>query len=180
MIHLITGGSGSGKSEYAERVIAKCQSECLSGPLLYVATMFPYGEETRSKIERHRVMRAGKGFVTIECYTGLKQTAMEIGEKYPDCSVLLECMSNLTANELYMEGGAGQEALTEIREGIEILAQNCRHLVIVTNEVNSDGMVISAEMEHYRKILGAINCRLAAMADRVTEIVYGIAVEVKK
>ena len=40
-------------------------------PLIYVATMMPYTEETKKKIERHHRLRAGKGFRTIEKYTDM-------------------------------------------------------------------------------------------------------------
>ena len=51
-------------------------------------------------------MRRQKQFSTLECYTGLKTA--DIPE---DSVVLLECMSNLTANEMYQEGGAGVRLL---------------------------------------------------------------------
>ena len=67
MMELVTGGSGSGKSAYAENAV--CQSrrrlqekEKREIPLYYIADMFPYGRETEEKIENHRRMRAGKGF----------------------------------------------------------------------------------------------------------------------
>ena len=72
MIHLVTGGSGSGKSEYAENWLMEQsggQKDLL--PLIYVATMMPYTEETKKKIERHHRLRAGKGFRTIEKYTDM-------------------------------------------------------------------------------------------------------------
>ena len=37
--------------------------------------MMPFGKETEEKIARHRRLRAGKGFETIECYTDLKKAA---------------------------------------------------------------------------------------------------------
>ena len=41
--------------------------------LYYIATMVPYGKETEQKILRHRQMRNGKGFETLECFTDLKK-----------------------------------------------------------------------------------------------------------
>lgn len=176
MFHLITGGSGSGKSEYAENLLCRYQK---SGKerLVYVATMFPYGEETMAKIERHQRMRSGKGFETVECYTGLADAGIQ--DRHESFSVLIECISNLAANELYREEGAGENAADEILRGVEVLCQAARNVVIVTNEVNSEGSVCDAEMLRYKRVMGEINCRLAGMADRVTEVVYGIAVEVK-
>lgn len=63
MIVLVTGGAASGKSAYAERLAL-----ALPGPHAYVATMRHGDEETEARIARHREMRAGKGFVTLELF----------------------------------------------------------------------------------------------------------------
>ena len=68
--------------------------------------MLPFGEEGRLRVQRHRRMRRDKGFETVECYTNL--SGLEIPE---GCAVLLECVSNLTANEMYQEEGAGRKNL---------------------------------------------------------------------
>ena len=86
MITLIIGGSGSGKSAYAEQVVMDFGDR----DRIYIATMFPFDEESRRRIDRHRRMRAEKNFTTIECYTGLKTVEIPEG-----ACVLLECMSNL-------------------------------------------------------------------------------------
>ena len=83
MLYLVTGGSGSGKSEYAEALVQQLRGK--SGQeasdeekqgsddgVWYLATMIPYGAETEKKIDRHRKMRKDKGFVTKECYLDLK------------------------------------------------------------------------------------------------------------
>ena len=171
MLELVTGGSGSGKSAYAESRICEYNRQAPK-PLFYIATMFPYGEETEKKIERHRILRKGKGFETLEWYTGLKQHLEDGSLKGAD--VLLECMSNLVANEMYMESGAGCHADQAILEGIRELNQQCANLVIVTNEVFSESVQDSSEMKEYKRILGKINREIATMADQVTEVIYGI------
>ena len=94
--------------------------------------------------------------------------------------VLLECMSNLTANELYLDTGAKERTREAVLEGIRELEKRCRGLVAVTNEVFCDLPPADEEMQEYLSVLGTINCRMAKMADQVTEVVYGIPVEVKK
>ena len=172
MLELVTGGSGSGKSAYAESRICEWNRQDPK-PLFYIATMYPYGEETEKKIERHRILRKGKGFETLEWYTGLKLHLEEGSLQGSD--VLLECMSNLVANEMYMESGAGCHADQAILEGIRELNQQCSNLVIVTNEVFSESVPDSSEMKEYKRILGKINREIATMADQVTEVIYGIA-----
>ena len=138
----------------------------------------PFGKETEEKIARHRRLRAGKGFETIECYTDLKKAAEVLRTKETG-SVLLECMSNLAANEMYDLSGAGKDAEEAILTGIQKLLEVCDNLVVVTNEVFSDSMTDNPEMDHYRKLLGTVNVRMGQMADQVTEVVYGIPVERK-
>lgn len=176
MLELVTGGSGSGKSAYAESRICEYNRQDPK-PLFYIATMYPYGEETEKKIERHRILRKGKGFETLEWYMGFEQHLRE--KTLVGTNVLLECMSNLVANEMYMESGAGGHADQAILEGIRELNQQCSHLVIVTNEVFSESVPDSTEMKEYKRILGRINCEIAAMADQVTEVIYGIAQQKK-
>ena len=170
MFLVITGGSGSGKSAYAEQ----CVLDFGPAERIYIATMYPFDEECDRRIRRHREMRRQKQFSTLECYTGLKTA--DIPE---DSVVLLECMSNLTANEMYQEGGAGGQTVEEILAGICYLLKRVRHLVVVTNEIFSDGIDYVSETMRYQSYLGQINSEMGRMADRVTEVVYGIPITVK-
>lgn len=74
---------------------------------------------------------------------------------------------------------SGQSAADEILRGIEAIRRAAGNVVVVTNEVNSEGLEYGPEMIRYKQVMGEVNCRLALLADRVTEVVYGIAVEVK-
>ncbi len=170
MLILITGGSGSGKSAFAEdRVLSLGEAQ-----RIYIATMHPFDEESKKRIARHRKMRAGKGFETIECYTGLKEVQVPEGSV-----VLLECMSNLTANEMFEEQSAHADTVPEILEGINNLQKQAAHVVIVTNEIFSDAQIFDKEMDSYLEYLGRINQRIANFANEVVEVVYGIPVYLK-
>lgn len=187
MFRLITGGSGSGKSSYAERQILQFVKERMlqslgrnlskNFPCLYIATMKPCGEETQKKIGRHRGLRAGKGFETIECYQGIDKITLP-----QNSGVLLECISNLAANEFYEEDGTlrdRQETAEKILDGVRHILNQTDHLVVVTNEVSSDVWNYSYETQEYTALIGTVNQQLACMADKVTEVVYGIPVPVK-
>lgn len=170
MVVTVTGGSGSGKSEFAENLAVSLNQK----ELVYIATMIPYGEEGRQRVERHRKMRAEKNFQTIECYTDLCNVQVE-----PESVVLLECMSNLAANEMF-EGGKGYgEACASMKSGLEHLMKSCTHLIVVTNEIFSDGISYDEEMVCYMKILGEMNRWLGEHSQRVVEVVYSIPVEKK-
>ena len=170
MLILVTGGSGSGKSAFAESVVMGLKTR----PNLYIATMYPFDEESKKRIERHRKMRAEKNFNTIECYTGLRNLELPEG-----CVVLLECMSNLVANEMFEEQGAHDRTVSEVTKGIENLLEQAAHVVIVTNEIFSDGIDYDEETKRYQSYLGKINQELAKRAKVVAEVVYGIPVERK-
>lgn len=208
MLHIVYGGSASGKSSYAESIAMSLQGD---GRLLYIATMYPYkwntteiDPEMMQRIERHRAMRADKGFDTVECYRHVEH----IMAKRQDV-LLLECMSNLLANEMYLEPDSDDGGLAETMSEVEKagvdgnassdmaetmspvskkivqalvdLSTRVQDLVIVTNDVFSDGgnLTYDESTREYVKNLAEINCALAREAATVTEIVCGIPVKIK-
>ena len=76
MLRLVTGGSCSGKSAFAEKLAIEEKKKHPAGTLYYVATMVPYDEECQERIRRHRRMRKDKAFVTRECHTCLLYTSV--------------------------------------------------------------------------------------------------------
>lgn len=180
MLYLITGGSGSGKSEYAEKTICELCKRAGNGRKIYAATMIPYGEETKQKIARHRKMRAEKAFITKECYTDLNGFAGNLMQDVEvPCFVLLECMSNLIANELFEPAGAGADTVREVIRGIKKLTEVCYDVVVVTNEVCSESAEDTEEMRKYKQVLSEVNCWMAEQAAEAAEVVYGIPVVLK-
>lgn len=166
MIALITGGSGSGKSEYAERLAVSLPAE----KRIYLATMQVYDDESRRRVERHRMQRAGRGFDTVECSMNLAEAIVPAGSL-----VLLEDLPNLLANEMFDPAGDAERILP----AIEALAQRCAHLIIVTNDVFRDGAHYDTSTAEYMRCLAGLNRRIAAMADYAAEIVYTIPVAIK-
>ncbi len=193
MITLVTGGSGSGKSAYAESLLSSCE-----GIRYYIATMQIYDAEGEKKVERHRKLRAGKGFLTIEspmnvgkirfaCAGEAEQAQYRQGAERKvqgssgKKSALLECMSNLTANEMFTKDGmkSEEEVVEKIVSEIQTISKKLDNLVIVTNNVFEDGVIYDAGTMEYLRALGRINAALARLADRVAEVVVGIPVELK-
>lgn len=172
MMHVVTGGSGSGKSAYAEQLVLKAGET----DRIYVATMMPYDEEGRQRVLRHRQMRKEKRFETIECYTSLERVELPGS----NCTVLLECLSNLVANELYDPSGAGKDTVPAVMRGIRNLKAQAKHLIVVTNEVFSDGIEYDESSMQYLQYLGEVNQKVSQEADTVTEVVYGIPVKLKE
>ena len=71
-------------------------------------------------------------------------------------AVLLECISNLTANELYVPGGAGRNTVQAVLDGVENLLAQCSVLVVVTGDVFSGGSDYQGDTETYLRVLGCL------------------------
>ena len=166
---LITGGSACGKSAYAESLCMKA-----SLPRYYLAAMKPYGEEGKQKVRRHRALREGKGFKTIERYTDYAALHLPVRG-----TALLECICNLTANEMFDENGNRSDPCERVLAGVDALAAQCGLLVVVTNDVGSDIRTYEDGTAAYIRALGHINAVLAAQADTVIEMVAGIPLLIK-
>ena len=171
MLILVSGGSGSGKSEFAEGLVV---SSGLS-ERIYLATMQVWDEESVRRVERHRQMRSGKGFATLECPTGLDRL-----EVPAHSAVLLEDLSNLSANEYFAPEGGGKAAFDRVLAGIEQATASAELLVVVTNELFSDGVRYDPETAAYLELLASLNRAIAAKADQVYEVVCGIPVAWKE
>lgn len=166
MLILVSGGSASGKSKYAEDLVVQAPP----GERIYVATMQVWDEESRRRVERHRAMRAGKGFRTEERPVHLDHMPVPAG-----AVVLLEDLSNLTANEWF--GPEGREGAEErVLSGIRKLKAESACTVVVTNELFSDGVTYDKETADYLSALARLNAAVAAEADQVYEVVCGIPV----
>lgn len=175
MLHLITGGSASGKSLFGEQEAVKTGADFR----YYLATMKPWGREGRERVFRHRKQREGKKFRTIEAYQDLETVFLDTKNR-DNTVILLECMSNLVANEQFGTGGRDEEILERILKGIAHLEDCGKYLIVITNEVFSDGILYERETMRYLKLLGQANRMLAARADRVTQVVYGIGIPIKE
>ena len=208
---LLVGGAASGKSSLAEALAVS-----FAGPRAYIATMRPVGAEGRARVARHRALRAGKGFVTIECYRGL--SSLDVAQAYAasekECAqcaesspavrfsdrasalsdspreddedfgttVLLECVCNLVANELYDDAfnlKDAEEVYESVVGGLASISRQARHLVVVTNEVGADGVDYPSETQAYIAMIGRVNCALALAFDVVIEVVGGVPCVIK-
>ena len=166
MLILVSGGSASGKSKYAEDLVVQAPPV----ERIYVATMQVWDEESRRRVERHRAMRAGKGFRTEERPVHLYHRSVPAG-----AVVLLEDLSNLTANEWFgpeRKKGAEERVLS----GVCKLKAESACTVVVTNELFSDGIRYDQETADYLSALARLNVAVAAEADQVYEVVCGIPV----
>ena len=163
MIALVTGGSGCGKSTWAEKLAVG-----LGGRKCYIATMQVVDEECRDRVTRHRAQREGLGFETIEI-------VHDIGRAFvsPGSTALVECLPTLMANEMF--GGDPERVLP----GLMRLMNTCKNLVVVTNDVFSDGLAYDPETATYMRKLAEVNRAVAARANLVVEVIFSIPMALK-
>ena len=204
MIELVYGGSGSGKSEFAEKLILKSGIE----RRFYIATMKIFGDEGKKRVERHRKLREKKNFITIEETNESKnlEDAVEkikkmssvenLEDSFGFCggkssekkksAVLVECLSNLLANEMFLSGGkilSTVEAAGKVISGLKRLfsAGNfISEIVLVSNNIFDDGLDYDEATKSYMEALAKINAFAAKNADKVFEVVAGIPLEIPK
>ena len=94
-------------------------------------------------------------------------------------TALLEDLGNLTANERYSPSGAGKHTAQAVLAGVEAVAAQCEHLILVSNEVFSGGADYAGDTDQYLLALARVNNALAARADNVCRVVCGIPVYYK-
>lgn len=166
MIILVLGTPSSGKSEIAEELVLQ-----LSSPedRIYLATMIAYDHEGRERIIKHRLRREGKGFITIE----KAYRVDEIADKLHNCedkTVLLECMSNLTGNEMYenpeRKGLSVDELADRIVDDVHRLNDSVSNLIIVSNHFDEPDEA-DDDTKRYIQLTDAVNDRLKLICDRI-------------
>lgn len=165
MITTVYGGSGSGKSAFAENLAVK-----IGGQKIYIATMQPFDDEAYKRIENHRKMRQNKGFETVEKYNALYEL-----EFNKNVTVLLDCISNLVANEMFTPKPSS-DVSNEIIYGIDSICKQCDNVVFVTNDIFCDGLQYDNTTMEYMSLLGQVNKYLAKISDNLVEVVCGIAI----
>ena len=114
---------------------------------------------------------SGKSAFAESLVMRLRYTDLAGAEVPRGANLLLECVSNLAANELYDPDGGGAEALLR---GVDALLERCENLTAVTNEVFSGGASYEGDTLEYLRALAQVNRALAERADTVAEVVCGL------
>lgn len=169
---LVVGPAACGKSEFAEDLVMR-----LGQQRVYIATMRPWGPDGQAKVARHRALRAGKGFETVECYGRLKGLDVPQGS-----TVLLECLGNLCNNTFFLPDGSNlgvEEVCGWHVADVCALAAQAKNLVVIGNEVGSDGQGYGPGLQEYIRLMGSLNCALAQAFDVVVEVSQGLPLVVK-
>lgn len=177
-IILITGGSRSGKSSYAEN-----RAEHLdNGVKLYIATCPRIDDEINARIDKHIRLRSGKGWRTIEEQRDL--TAVLTANSGYNV-VLIDCLTLWVNNLLHHSRESGASLSEEnVQAECRRLLSACRKhqgiILFVTNEIGSGIIPESAESRFYRDLVGLCNQTIAKDADEVVLVSCGIPIFLKQ
>ena len=184
MIVLVVGGAKSGKSMFAQN-LSKSLNESLKNPingqldgeierevgkLYYVATMNPYDLEDLKRIENHLREREGYGFNTIEETLNMSKVSSLIKE---EDTVLIDSITSLVTNYMFRGKEFYKDVSDDILSGILEIVNVAGNVVIVSDYLFSDSIQYDCYTESFRKEIGIINRKLAALADAVVECSYG-------
>jgi adenosylcobinamide kinase / adenosylcobinamide-phosphate guanylyltransferase len=165
VLTLVLGGARSGKSRYAEGLIA-----VLPPPWAYVATAEAGDHEMAVRIRTHRARR-GPSWRTIEAPRDLT-AAFAACERMP---VLVDCLTLWLSNLML----ADADVNAEVGRLEEALAATVAPVVLVANEVGSGIVPDHALGRKFRDLQGLLNQRIAARADRVVLMVAGLPLALK-
>jgi adenosylcobinamide kinase/adenosylcobinamide-phosphate guanylyltransferase len=173
---LATGGSRSGKSSWAQR-----RAEAICGPRLYIATCPVIDAEMNERIRKHREVRKGKGWETIEETIDIAGVIRRHGEGK---TVLVDCLTLWINNLMYERQMRGEQmAENDIVEYCQNLIAACRQItgtvILVSNEVGMGIVPDNETARRFRDIAGRCNQEIAQAADAVTLLVSGIPLPVK-
>ncbi len=173
MLVLITGGVRSGKSFFAEKL-----AHAMSDNKTYIATAVPYDEEMKNRILHHKNSRKDSGFVTIEQPYNIEEAVKNIDEK---STVLLECLGTLITNELLKQkkDTSDNDIYKKIYDGIFKINEKVQNLIVVSNEVFSEGKEYDEITEKFLDIMAKTHYGIAKHADIIVECVYGLTVIIK-
>lgn len=177
---LVLGGARSGKSQYAERLLATAMS------VTYVACGArpdDHDPEWDDRVRLHRqrrptnwrtletqdlgaVLQPDPAPALIDCLSTWLATAMD------DCGIWSDAPAADTA---WADAPAADTVLAaRVDSVVAAWSASSRHVVAVSNEVGSGVVPATASGRRYRDELGALNARIAAASDEVWFVVAGI------
>lgn len=164
-VSLVLGGARSGKSRFAESLLAAHE-----GRRIYLATAEPGDGEMQARIEDHR-RRRGEGWRTMEAPLDVAQVIAGAGEM----AVLLDCLTLWLANLMAADRDVA-EATGELQHA---LGRARAPVVLVSNEVGLGIVPDNALAREFRDEAGRLNQAMAAFADRVVFLAAGLPLTLK-
>jgi adenosylcobinamide kinase/adenosylcobinamide-phosphate guanylyltransferase len=165
---LVLGGARSGKSAFAERLVA-----ATAGTRIYLATATAGDEEMRERIAHHRARR-GDGWRTVEEPLALVETIAR--EDRSGNAILVDCLTLWLSNLMHASGDPD----TEARQLAALLREASAKIVLVSNEVGL-GLVPETPLGRaFRDAQGRLNQIIGAAVTNVAFIAAGLPIWLKQ
>ena len=166
---LVLGGARSGKSAFAERLVADA-----AGTRLYLATAIVGDDEMRERIAHHRARRSD-GWRTIEEPLALVETLSREGRA--SNAIMVDCLTLWLSNLMH----SGKDVDGESRRLSAYLRETrAKKIVLVSNEVGL-GLVPDTPLGRaFRDAQGRLNQAVAAAVNNVVFIAAGLPIWLKQ
>lgn len=165
---MVTGGQRSGKSVFAEQLALE-----MSTHPTYLATARVMDEEMRRRVEIHKNRRC-KLWRNLEAPLEVESLTIS-----PHETVLIDCLTMWAMNWLFDKKENLDEAISELKQQIEVLVATGASLIFVTNEIGLGGTSPNALQRKFTDLQGMINQYVATLSDEVYMLVSGIPVKIK-
>jgi len=165
---LVLGGTRSGKSRFAEGLIAGHR-----GRRVYLATAAAGDAEMAERIRRHREQR-GDGWLTLE--EPLELPHVLVTATQDGAAVLVDCLTLWLSNLLQHSRDVGGETQSLVAS----LPRIGGPVVFVSNEVGLGIVPDNALARAFRDQAGFLHQAIAAAADRVYFVAAGLPLLLKK
>jgi adenosylcobinamide kinase/adenosylcobinamide-phosphate guanylyltransferase len=168
--HLVLGGARSGKSRHVLELAAQHGDR-----VAFLATARAVDGDMVARIARHRAERPAR-WTTIEEPCDVVTACRRAGAAHD--LLVVDCATVWVAN--MMERGDDDATVLGAADDLAVLMrERLVSILIVSNEVG-EGVHPPTEVgRRFRDLLGSVNQRLAAAADRVTLMVAGLPMTVK-
>lgn len=162
---LLLGGARSGKSATAVRLAADA-----GVPVTFIATALAGDDEMADRIRRHRESRP-VAWKTVEAPLDLLGAIRSAAD---GDFLVIDCLTLWVSNLL----GQGGDP-SDIDAAADVIVQELqgRRGVVVTNEVGLGIVPVNELARSFRDVLGSVNARFAASADRVLFMLAGRAID---
>lgn len=194
MLIFISGGVRSGKSSLGEKLAVSLAGE---NRKIYLATARHYDEEITKRIKIHQQNRAGKDFLTIDKSWDIGEVAATLEA---EDTIIVDCLGTLLANEMFGRPELSSES-NEISESsksstgtsfkvdnsemsspeligekihadFSLIHTKVANLIVVSNEVFTDGIQYAKLTEEYLENLAKLHIELAEASDAAIECLY--------
>jgi adenosylcobinamide kinase / adenosylcobinamide-phosphate guanylyltransferase len=166
-VTLVLGGARSGKSAFAEGLVAGHRRGCV-----YLATAEIHDEEMKERVRLHRSRRDAQ-WRTVEAPLDLSGTL--VAETEQGAAILVDCLTLWLSNLMH----AARDPAAETDALMKALGQVAGPVVFVANEVGLGIVPDNKLARDFRDHAGRMNQRIAAEADAVFFIAAGLPMKLK-